>query len=172
MQRSSRYCVEVQKEAAVWRTLIFDSTAPQSWNTPSESYADSYKAYRQLVDLELTVQGTSSQVQSSKARQIWQERKDAYVTQSHKFLLSVGNFMAGRQFCSTTSGYIGWVPFRAKSGDDICVFVGYSIPFVLRRKSSQNLADFELIGDAYICGVTDGKTADLSTIPLKKIRLL
>lgn len=59
VRASKGYKTEAQKEEAPWRTLIFDSTAPYGLRTPDTSYAASYKAYRDLVDLELSIEAIS-----------------------------------------------------------------------------------------------------------------
>ena len=38
----------------------------------------------------------------------------------------------GRKFFTTKAGYMGWVPEEAITGDEICVFDGSKMPFVIR----------------------------------------
>ena len=38
----------------------------------------------------------------------------------------------GREFFASDQGSIGWAPPGAKAGDEICVFHGCKLPFVIR----------------------------------------
>lgn len=58
----------------------------------------------------------------------------------------------GRRFCISQEGYVAWIPPQAQPGDEICVFEGSHIPFVIRRvdggRDSRN--NYRLIGDCYV----------------------
>jgi hypothetical protein len=62
---------------------------------------------------------------------------------------------AGRQFAITQSGYIALVPDFAKINDTICVFLGASVPYVI-RESSEEGKSWQLVGETYVHGVMDG----------------
>jgi len=99
VRASKRYKTEAQKKEALWRTLIFDSTAPYGLHTPDASYAASYKAYRDLVDLELSIEAISGPPHMQTHTQ-WlavQSKWGLYDSQSQTFQISMGNFMQGRQ---------------------------------------------------------------------------
>jgi hypothetical protein len=172
LRLSPRYGSESQKEEALWRILIFDTTAPQGLRTPDESYAESYKAYRQLIDLELNIQRFSSYAKFAIVKESWSRRRALYNDQSQVYQISMTNFMRGRQFCSSKSGYIGWAPSNAQLGDKVCFFQGYPIPFVLRPTNDKHSVDFQLIGEAYIHGMMNGETADLNDASPEIIRLV
>jgi hypothetical protein len=62
-----------------------------------------------------------------------------------------------RKFFVSPLGRIGWVPFRTKVGDQICVFFGMRVPVVLRHHGER----WEFIGACYVHGVMDGEAWDL-----------
>ena len=59
----------------------------------------------------------------------------------------------GRQFALTQRGRMGWVPVAARIGDDVGLFAGCRVPFVLRPVEK----GYKLVGDAYVHGVMDGE---------------
>ena len=59
----------------------------------------------------------------------------------------------GRQFALTQRGRMGWVPVAARMGDDVGLFAGCRIPFVLRTVEK----GYKLMGDAYVHGVMYGE---------------
>jgi hypothetical protein len=52
-------------------------------------------------------------------------------------------------FCTTTNGYMGWVPSAAQTGDAFCFFEDFKLPFVLRSCEE----GYKLVGDAYLHGL-------------------
>jgi hypothetical protein len=72
------------------------------------------------------------------------------------FESSMNRFMAGRQFCITEAGYMGWVHSAAETGDSGCRFQGCRIPFVIRPVPT----GYRLIGDAHIHGIMDSETPE------------
>ncbi|OCK77433.1 HET-domain-containing protein [Lepidopterella palustris CBS 459.81] len=60
---------------------------------------------------------------------------------------------AGRHFCHTTIGCLGWAPFYAEVSDVIVFFNGAKVPHVLRRKENGR---FMLIGDCYVENLMTG----------------
>lgn len=63
---------------------------------------------------------------------------------------------AGRRFCLTQGGGMGWVSQAACEGDPIVRLVGCNIPFVLRQRES---GSFQVIGDAYLHGAMHDRLA-------------
>jgi hypothetical protein len=59
----------------------------------------------------------------------------------------------GRRFAITDTGYIGLVPSRCEVADYVCILLGCSLPIVLRKQEDF----YELIGECYFHGVTDGE---------------
>ena len=64
--------------------------------------------------------------------------------------------LSNGRFCITKRGYVGMVPYEAKIGDEICLFHGGAVPFVLRKGSLQGSQN-RLIGESYIHGVMYGE---------------
>jgi hypothetical protein len=58
-------------------------------------------------------------------------------------------YAPGRKFCTTTDGYVGWVPSAAQTGDVFCFFEDCKLPFVLRSCEE----GYQLVGDAYLHGL-------------------
>ncbi|KAJ8117395.1 hypothetical protein OPT61_g1386 [Boeremia exigua] len=52
----------------------------------------------------------------------------------------------GRQFALTQQGRMGWVPLAARVGDNVGLFAGCRIPFVLRAFET----GYKVVGDAYM----------------------
>lgn len=76
-------------------------------------------------------------------------------------------FAEGRRFCTTVNGRIGWVPQRASLGDFVCVFLGYPVPFIIRKAFFREAhlpfmirpatTYFQLVGECYIHGYMEGE---------------
>ena len=64
--------------------------------------------------------------------------------------------LSNGRFCTTRKGYIGFVPYDAKLGDEICVVHGAVVPFVLRKLTESGKA-YKLIGESYIHGIMYGE---------------
>ena len=58
-------------------------------------------------------------------------------------------------FCVTKMGYVGLVPGDAQVGDEVCIFTGGAVPFVLRKDSSGET--YTLVGEGYIHGLMYGE---------------
>jgi hypothetical protein len=69
-----------------------------------------------------------------------------------------GRVRCARNFFVSQCGRAGWVPFRTRIGDQICVFQGMRIPLVLRPQSNR----WEIIGACYVHELMDGEIWDLS----------
>ncbi|KAK5988410.1 Protein NO VEIN-like protein [Cladobotryum mycophilum] len=59
------------------------------------------------------------------------------------------------QFAITGRKYVGILPGAAAKGDQICIFPGAKVPFVLRKNASSDF--YELIGECYIHGIMFGE---------------
>lgn len=64
--------------------------------------------------------------------------------------------MDGRAFARTTSGYVGIVPFNARPGDTIAVFLGSQVPIILRQHPSRG-GVYLVIGECYVHGILNGE---------------
>lgn len=61
-----------------------------------------------------------------------------------------------RSLFFTRKGYMGLGP-DVQGGDIVCIFFGAEVPFVIRPKDTY----YELVGDAYVHGIMDGKVMEM-----------
>jgi hypothetical protein len=97
-----------------------------------------------------------------------QSRKDSwkYWTTASAFAQRLHN----ARFCITSKGYLGLAPHEAKVGDEIFVFYGGAVPFVLRPVSKEE-STYTLIGESYIHGIMYGEVLSMSGVSKTKILL-
>jgi hypothetical protein len=62
-----------------------------------------------------------------------------------------------RRPLATDTGFVGLAPSNAEPGDDICVFEGSRIAYVVRKREDD---EFCLVGEAYVHGVMYGELAE------------
>jgi len=107
----------------------------------------------------------------------WKQRTVMYSVRKSELARGTYRFsktyeiLLGRKFCSTSEGYVGWIPATAESGDEICFFNGCRLLFVIRaeRNEPHQKDVYELVGDCYIHGlmqqdvsyVIDGETKEI-----------
>lgn len=82
---------------------------------------------------------------------------------SYKSIISF--YVFAFRFFTTRLGYIGLGPNNMKVGGTIHVFIGASVPFVLRRTAQQTATSrsqttYEFIGNCYVQGIMDGEVLD------------
>ena len=70
------------------------------------------------------------------------------------FEIARQNISTGRAFCLTTNGFMGFSPKATAPGDDICVFFGNDVLFVVRLLPNRH---YRLIGECYIYGLMHGE---------------
>ena len=65
------------------------------------------------------------------------------------------SMIAGRPFSSTKRGFVGWMPKGTSKGDELWIFNGCRVPFVLRPAEDRQGDEraYRLIGDCYIHGL-------------------
>ncbi|RYP04616.1 hypothetical protein DL764_004353 [Monosporascus ibericus] len=70
-----------------------------------------------------------------------------------------------RRFCVTKKGYVGLVPEHTQVGDTICIFLGTSTPYLIRRVdgSATAMETHNLVGECYIHGMMYGEMMDLAS---------
>ena len=79
-------------------------------------------------------------------------------------------FMAvshGRRFFTTLSGYMGIGPPGMRPGDSICVFLGGSVPWIVRQEG----CDYTLVGECYVHGIMDGEYMQTDHLSVQDIIL-
>ena len=74
---------------------------------------------------------------------------------------------ASRVLASTSNGYVGWVPAKARKGDEVWLLEGAPFPFVLRPNGQA----CRLVGDAYIHGIAKGEAWPESDRDVQLVRL-
>lgn len=81
--------------------------------------------------------------------------------EDRSYIERVMQSVVGRRFCVTESKKIGLVPERAQIGDQLAVFVGAPVPFVLRpvKEEGEDSRDdaLRLVGDAYANLIMQGE---------------
>lgn len=75
---------------------------------------------------------------------------------------SLVGMMENQTFFITKSGYIGIGPPYTSPGDQVWVFKGGNVPFVMRDASAEgkDQPQLTLVGDAYVHGIMDGEAMD------------
>ena len=80
-------------------------------------------------------------------------------------LVRAGGPANQRCFCTTEKGFFGLVPGKVEVGDEVAIFNGGNVPFILRKLDSgdgQELA-YRLVGDGYFHGLMHGEALSLDT---------
>lgn len=70
----------------------------------------------------------------------------------------------GRRFCSTSKGYIGWVPQPAQVGDMVCCFLWAKVLILLRPEQS---GGYSLVGECYLHGLMHGEALEIPRLELQ-----
>jgi hypothetical protein len=140
---------------SLWRTLAADidiSTRP----APA-SLGDAYACWVQL--LEHTRDFVLRHGQVPNDEDFW-----TLVGIADRWGVAMGQGCSERKFCVTKGGYIGLVPPGSEVGDQIWVFLGAPTPYVLRRKTPNNVQErpfgeltFALVGECYVDEMMDGE---------------
>ncbi len=65
----------------------------------------------------------------------------------------LGAMTDSQRFFLTSGGYMGLAPAGTKKDDHICIFLGCSVPLVLREVGEE----FLLIGECFVLGLMDGE---------------
>jgi hypothetical protein len=139
--RKSRYSEHERSEAS-WRIPIGDKEMTSSfWARATASCKELYSLLASSSDDAETRKATSSY-----------SNMMGYMYDAVPFLSS--------------SGYVGLCPFTTQGGDVICIFLGGSVPFVLRPGSYDG---YMLVGEVYVHGIMDGEFFhdDISTRTFK-----
>jgi hypothetical protein len=102
-----------------------------------------------------------------------QKPRDSRV-RSWKYWTTAATFakrLCDGRFFVTKKGYVGFAPHDAAIGDEICVFYGAAVPFVL-RKSWRSGSAYKLIGECYIHGIMYGEALSFEGIQERSYTLL
>lgn len=70
----------------------------------------------------------------------------------------IEKYALGRKFFITNRGYIGLAPKTAKAGDQVAVFFGSNVPFVIRKyQDMPGQQNWQLVGETYVHGAMNGE---------------
>jgi hypothetical protein len=92
----------------------------------------------------------------------WEHGKGKYVVFNELYESLVG-MMEKQTFFVTKSGYMGIGPEGTRAGDQVWVFHGGNVPFVMRKVGKGEEGDaplLKLVGNAYVHGIMDGEALD------------
>lgn len=128
-----------------WRTLVANKAGNYNTQAPNE-YARQYEALRKHLKKAVVSSGPI-------------ELFTLYPPSAEPYFLAIGA-VSGYKLCRTRGGYVGMVPLHAKRGDQIVVFLGGIVPFVIRR-SKERRDMFRLVGGCYIHGFMGGEALKL-----------
>jgi hypothetical protein len=79
------------------------------------------------------------------------------------------DFAGGRLFCVTTKDSLGCMPQTAKVGDQICLFYGGRLPFVIRPCGDRR---YIYVGNCYLHGIMDGEAVDMKDLKEEEFKLV
>ena len=74
-----------------------------------------------------------------------------------------------RRLGMTMQRYLGLFPRGTEPGDQVCVFTGGWVPFVIRRHQDGN--GYQLLGECYLHGIMDGEINDVKEFRQEEIYL-
>ena len=74
----------------------------------------------------------------------------------------------GRTFCLFDDGRAGWVPATAEVGDRIAIFLGATVPILLRPRGN----GYIVLGEAYVHEMMDGQAFEGPDVQIETITLI
>ena len=74
----------------------------------------------------------------------------------------------GRVFCMFDDGRAGWVPVAAEVGDQIAIFLGATVPILLRPRGN----GYIVLGEAYVNEMMDGQAFEGQDLQVETITLV
>lgn len=157
---------------AYWRALIFDTDPEHRGQRASPELKDAYTGW-------VSSFGTSNEIAKLSERQpLSADDQQRLVGMNLRLLIESRTgypfdtafqyYTAGRKFCRTKKGYIGWVSVATRPGDLACYLDGNPLPFVIRRCELQG---YRLVGDCYLHGLMRGPGVEGEGVRPRKIVL-
>ncbi|TRX89111.1 hypothetical protein FHL15_010028 [Xylaria flabelliformis] len=126
-----------------------------------ESHADKERAYRAFAaqeknewpsDLRELILSVDNDQDPSKYLHM-PHRAQAVVAQYWQTAIAFSKRLGNAILCFTQGRYVGLVPEATVAGDQICLFHGGYVPFVVRKKGPA----YTLVGECYIHGIMNGQ---------------
>jgi hypothetical protein len=140
---------------AFWRTLVYNRGPRFDYNSPNRQADDNLAVgfgYWYLWKKFAMTRGWQNDPLA------WLSATRVLEKLASPFEEAEGRVRGSRSFFVSRLGRIGWVPFRTRAGDQICVFQGMRIPLVVRPHGYR----WEIIGACYVHGLMDGEIWNLS----------
>lgn len=126
-------------DETIWRTLILDRDA-RVWSTRAPD--NTYDVYRVLRGEDSTGQRFQGKVE-----------KEKEIMPTKKYCLEMCYRLKNRRLFLSSSGHLGVASLSVQDGDQICVFPGAEVLYVLRKQDK----GYILLGEAYLHGMMDGE---------------
>jgi hypothetical protein len=133
---------------AVWHTLIAD-TKPDSRKRPDGTYGE------QIISLTISYSSLlndSQNLYNQYTKNLEPEEAPSYLQEYYTWAVQSS---VNRVLIETADEHIGWAPREAEEGDCIFVFLGATVPFVLRPVG---FGRYKLVGAYYIHGIMGSET--------------
>ena len=140
-----------------WNTLVAGKDETGKFKAPSD-YADIFGLLfdsamgksPSMPDQPLTKRRLSLQsLQVRRPRRIYRQMQIAFEAA-----------VTGRRFGITSKRYMGLLPRGTQLGDQVCVFLGSHVPFVIRRQ--EMFDSYQLVGECYIHGIMHGEIKEMN----------
>jgi hypothetical protein len=133
-------------DEAFWRTLMGNSDV-EGQDIDSIEYDGHFEqGFEVFMEREAKLSRLLNQKEEA-------EREDLISQISHPFYLSMMAATYDQVFFISSQGYIGLAPSGTRVGDHLCLLLGASVPFILRRAGDR----FSLVGSVYCHGFMKGE---------------
>lgn len=152
---------------AFWRTLVAGKDETGSTKAPSDFAA----IFALLID-SATGSSPSMPDQPNPKRKLTLEnlkfRRPSHIYRQMQVAFEAA--VKGRRFGTTSKRYMGLLPRGTKLGDEICIFSGGYIPFVIRRQATSS--SYQLVGECYVNGIMNGEAMEMADLKMQDIELV
>jgi hypothetical protein len=142
---------------AFWRTLVYNRGPHFDYSAPNrrvdDSLAVSFGYWYLWKRLQMARRWKDDPL-------TWAFHSEILKKLAEPFQEAEDRVQHARSFFVSRLGRIGWVPFRTRVGDQVCVLQGMRIPLILRSRGDR----WEVIGACYVHGLMDGELWDLSDL--------
>lgn len=86
----------------------------------------------------------------------------------NSMLIDIKATTFGRRLFLTSRGYLGLGPASAEVNDEVCLFSGGQVLYVVRKSKGDR---FEFVGECYVHDLMDGEACDDESFVLRDIVL-
>lgn len=152
---------------AFWQTLVARKDDSGRMKAPSDFAA----IFALLID---TVTGSSPSIpdQPNPKRKLTLRNLDSRRPSRTYRQMQVAFEAAvrARVFGITAKRFMGLFPRGTKVGDEICIFAGGHIPFLVRRQATSG--SYQLVGECYVHGIMNGEAMQMTGLEMRDIDLV